>query len=258
VKGTQRKTWQTLFMVLPAIMLCVLFCKTDVMAATKNHTMKANTKYNINNTNYDTTTFHKITVPSTGRIKLTGWAKDSADSSIKRTMYVRLYNSKKKALEGKYISGFGSVNSYTSYYAVKKGVYYVKVSDYKNYRIKYTFTKVTDKSGSTKAKALNMKYNTKYMGVLTAGEKGTTADWYKFKLTKNQKFSLYYGIKANDNIRIQVYPESGTILNSYRYHYRIDSSMKTNGVFKAGTYYVKVSRQGNDKSTNGYYYLRWK
>ena len=254
MKGTQRKTWQTLFMVLPAIMLCVLFCKTDVMAATKNHTMKAGTTYNIKNADYSTTVYHKITVNSPGFITLTGWEKYPTSSS-KNGMYIRLYNSKKMALEGKNVSALVKNGNYTGYYAVKKGTYYVQTKACKNYRLKYTFTKVTDKSGNSKAKALGIKRNTKYKGLLLAGESGKTADWYKFTLSKEQYISLAVGVKANNSIRFQIYPGNSANAFTNGYAYGARGNTKMAGRLKAGTYYVKVSRQGNKKGTNGYYYL---
>ncbi len=168
---------------------------------------------------------------------------------------VTLCNSKKKALSN-------SVYAKYATFGVKKGTYWIKVdSDYNskgNYTFQVNYTKIKEKSGTKRAKAVSLKKNKTVKGTITAGSKQT--DWYKFKLKKDSKIkSLTLKGGTNGKIEAKIYNSKGKAVsaktasisyNGYRY------SLYTSGKIKKGTYYIKVYNA--NKKHSGYYTLSWK
>ena len=169
---------------------------------------------------------------------------------------VVLCNSKKKAYSG------STYAKYIPAYGVTKGkTYYIKVTNSGDSRGYYCFRidnkKISEKSGKTKSKAVNVKKNKTVNGTIQAGS--SQADWYKIKLTKKQKLNIYVKGRTNDTLKIKLY--TGKTSRTYSMNNRYDGkgfSYKyyTYGKLSKGTYYVQISR-GNSKSS-GVYSLKWK
>lgn len=168
---------------------------------------------------------------------------------------VVLCNSKKTALSAEMNAG------YTPTYGVKKGTtYYVKVvardkSD-GGYHLLVKNNAISEKSGTTKAKAVALKKSTTKKGTITAGS--SQADWYKLSLTSSKSVTITMKGATNDTLKIDVYQGSRKInsgLNSFRYT-SSKLTLKSSGKLSKGTYYIKVYR-GNSKSS-GWYSLSWK
>lgn len=166
---------------------------------------------------------------------------------------VALCNSSKKALSG---------NTYLRYnptYGVKKGTtYYIKVvSSYNSnggYTFKATNTKISEKSGSKKSKAVTIKKSATKKGTIVAGS--SQADWYKFKLTSKKSVKIYFKGRTNDQLKITVYKGSKKIGSSTLYYNDTSCTLSSNGKLSKGTYYIKIQRV-NSKSS-GWYSLKWK
>lgn len=184
---------------------------------------------------------------------------------------VTLQDSKKKS-----ISNALSINSNSTYagaaakravFGVEKGkTYYIKVEAgmSKNaYQIGYKETKVSDKSGAKKEKALSMKSKKKYTGLAIAGK--STTDWYKFKLTKKQVVNWECYMDGCDNMTITICNSKGKKISSQKI-YRSSGFGKTlkiystvngkKGKWTKGTYYIKITT--SSKKSSGYYTLKWK
>lgn len=197
----------------------------------------------------DQTNYFKFKATQTGYIT----AMADSDSGYAKVV---LCNSKKKAYSG------STYAKYIPAYGVTKGkTYYIKVTNSGDSRGYYCFRidnkKISEKSGKTKSKAVNVKKNKTVNGTIQAGS--SQADWYKIKLTKKQKLNIYVKGRTNDTLKFKLY--TGKTSRTYSMNNRYDGkgfSYKyyTYGKLSKGTYYVQISR-GNSKSS-GVYSLKWK
>lgn len=215
--------------------------------ALKNKTWTA-----VGNSDYTKPVYYKITVPQTGSI--------TVNNDSLYTAYVTLLNSSKKAISNEAYPS--STNDYSTVFAVTKGTYYIKVTTTSElYRLKYTFKAVTDKSGTTKAKATKLTAGKTYTGVVTAADKTGKVDWYKITLTKSQKVDITFtGSVSSGEIGIEFYGGdiSGSITDSIT-SVNEDSSFTaqtwTSTKLPKGTYYIKVTKAEN--KTSGVYNLKF-
>lgn len=180
----------------------------------------------------------------------TGYLKVQTSDSC----YISLCNSKKKALSGETLSGYAPA------YGVKKGTtYYVKVRTTSTnsdgvYNLRATNTAVSEKSGSSKAKAVTIKKGQTLKGTVLAGE--NKADWYKFKLTGKKAVKVIMKGETNDTLKATVYQGSRSVRSMNFYYNSKSLTLKSIGKWPKGTYYVKIYR-GNSKSS-GHYSVTWK
>ncbi|NBI61780.1 hypothetical protein D3Z38_01535 [Clostridiales bacterium] len=194
------------------------------------------------------TNYFKFKAKNTGYLQVVS-TKDAGYNKV------TLCNSKKKALS----NSLGV--RYAPTFGVKKGTtYYVKIASNFNsegsYLFKATNTKITEKSGKKKAKAVNLKKNKTVKGTIIAGN--GQEDWYKFKLNGKKKVKIVMKGRTNDAMKIQVYQGGKKISGTngtFRYTNK-SYTVKSIGKWSKGTYYIKISR-GNKKSS-GYYELSWK
>lgn len=213
---------------------------------------------------YETTVYHRFTVPSSGLIAVTGNQYNTYSGSA-YGIYVSLCNSSLTPLD-KYSSGayVNAASSDVEYYGVSAGTYYLKVSGEKKYAVGAAFQKVSDKAGASKAKARTIKQKKEVKGVLAAGEKAKKADWYKFKVTKSKKLKLELSTGGNGYIEFYLYGPS------YKKGIRIDALKNTGGTYfsvngvnrkkikvKPGTYYIRVRRASYDTKASGIYSIKW-
>ncbi|MCI8874482.1 MAG: hypothetical protein HFI77_00195 [Lachnospiraceae bacterium] len=189
--------------------------------------------------------------------------------------YLALYNRTKSiVLSSKSISYSGkySSNKKTSEYwtknvfGLKKGeTYFIRVKAFTPVTLKSSFKKVTDKSGALQSKALNIKKSKTKTGLIPAG--GTTPDWYKFTLKKNQKIQLYYNIHTKGSFQISLYSGrrrlAGKVLSTQGAQKMTIARQKTDTKGKRtthpmekGTYYIKI--EPVNSLSSGYYTLMWK
>lgn len=204
----------------------------------------------------DTTIYHKIVVSQSGYLKLDGFTRqDSAKKSLNK---VTLYNSSKKAISTSFT--LNEASNYSNYYGVKKGTYYIGVTNYGLYNLKYTFTASSDKNNSSKKKASSLKKNKTTKGLMIAGESGSKSDWYKIKIPKKKKVKFSVKAYANGSLNIQLIAKTKN-----RVYYNKSHSFSSTATSKSfsktlpkGTYYIKVSKTGKSKTTSGYYSLKWK
>jgi hypothetical protein len=187
---------------------------------------------------------------------------------------IALCNSSKKKIATNYLSD----EKNELYFGVKKGTtYYLKLEE-GEIKFKLTETAISNKSnkpGKSKSKATNLKANTLVKGVIPAGSSQT--DWYKIILKKDRsKITFRYGGKTSGAINFKFYVyygnkkgtklteintavrDSGTCFTDYNIK---DGFTATNALnygkpyMAKGTYYIRVARE--DKTSSGYYYLKW-
>lgn len=143
-------------------------------------------------------------------------------------------------------------------FGVKKNTtYYVKAASLEGKAaIRYVQTKVAEKSGTTRSKAVTVKKHKTIKGSIPAGS--SQADWYRVKLTGKQKIKVSVSADASGSIRMQLYDAKGKKLGGYRVLSGGGSKKQTitsKSARKAGTYYIRIYR-GSSKSS-GHYTLKW-
>lgn len=245
------------FLLLVLTLMFTLMFGMTTMAAPKTVSLSNNKWYTDKSTDFKRpTVYHKIRIPRNGLITVTGYTYSNY-STYRSTLGVQLYNAKKKPLQ-KYKKNTASYN-YKTYYAVKKGVYYLKTQD-NRYKLKYSFKAIPENSGTSKSKARTINKNKLAKGLLIAGEKGSKIDWYKIVLTKPQNLKITYTALANELVQFKIVPDNTNILitNSSAFLRNNKQIFSSRSPFPAGTYYIQVFRFGNSTDCSGYYTLKWK
>lgn len=194
------------------------------------------------------TTYLKVKAKNTGYMKVS-----VSDTYEYATNYITLCNNKKKALSTETSSKTGN-----AVFGVKKGTtYYIKIKSNNSkigYILKASNTKVTEKSGKTKSKAVTLAKKKTKKGTIQAGS--SQADWYKFRLTGKKTVRLTIKGGTNNGLSVKVYKGGRSIGNGTFRYYNKSLTLKSLGKLTSGTYYIKVSRA--DKKSSGYYSLSWK
>lgn len=249
-----------LVMVLSVVVVAV---PTEVSAADKSFKSKGKSSVTITDTEcYRSTgeyTWIKYKAPANGYLKIS--AANASTVSSNTAGYWCLYNKTKTAAvspDNVYNTNYTDSYYYTDVYGVKKGVtYYLNVRAYAGTTINASFTKVTDKSGAKKSKALNLKQKKATTGLIRVGDT-KVSDWYKFKITSPKKLSITITPYANDAISVTmsgagVYTNTSTIGTS---RYGKKCTFSTSRKVRTGTYYIQIKPA--KKTTSGYYKVSWK
>lgn len=270
MKNTTKKLFNKVAsLALAAMMVLSVFCvstPTEVSAA--GLSFKSTGKSSVTITDEQCTyltgnlAWIKFNAKSDGYLKIT--AKNASSVAPYTQGYWQLYDkNKKNAVSPSHSYDTNKTDSYyyTDVYGVKKGVtYYLAVESYAGVKISASFTKVTDKSGSKKTKALNVKKGKSSTGLIRVGD-SKVDDWYKINLSSVKKFTVYLTPYTNDDLVLTI---SGSRLNrtySYTvkagyYGKKLDFPFSTNYGTISGTVYVKV--EPATKRTSGYYKISWK
>lgn len=183
----------------------------------------------------------------------TGYLKITGDTNS-TTYKAALCNSSKKALSG------DTYFSKNPTYGVTKGkTYYIRIkSNYNSlpgYKFKVDNVGISEKSGKTQSKAVNIKKGKTVKGTIQAGS--SQADWYKFKLTGKKKVTINVTTGSNDALKIIVYKGKKKVGNGSTTAYNnATGKLYSTTKWSKGTYYVKVQRA--NKNSSGYYTLKWK
>lgn len=179
------------------------------------------------------------------------------------SMTAVLYNSKGTKLTENAI--FSDEQKGKISYAVKKGTTYklkvkaLNVNDTQYYQLKLKHTAVNEKSGSSKKKAVDVKFGNKISGTVFAEDSATKADWYKIKNPKKQQLVLNYsGSITSGSLIIEIFDTKGKKLDSFSVISNIGEKKenlmhnKDGGTkMPEGTYYLKITK--SRKSSTGIY-----
>lgn len=197
--------------------------------------------------NIDTATplYYKVEVSKTGSLTI--------DTVTEYSNTITLCNSSKKSISEDVYNSDGKV-----LFAVKKGTYYIKVKTSSDaLLVKSSFSAVSDKSGSSKSKALKLNAGKSYTSCITATDKKGTSDWYKITLTKSQvvKIKLTGNVSSGD-IKYEFFGGniSGSItgyLSSVGDDETFQAETYSSSKLPKGTYYIKVYK--DDNLTSGDY-----
>lgn len=177
---------------------------------------------------------------------------------ISASMSISFYEGNKK------ITDFSSDHDISGLitFPVKKGTSYrIQVGVLKDgqqfYQMKFDFVPLSEKSGSSKAKAVSVSLKKNTRGMVYAEEALGKQDWYKFNNSKNRKLQFTYtGGSISGSIDIFIYDRNMKKIGTGHVMPMIEATnsitLKNNGSqLKKGTYYIKVVK--NKKQTAGYY-----
>lgn len=209
----------------------------------------------------NSTIYYKLNVPRAGVI----YAEASYDKDEFGKPKVVLCNNAKKAIS--VATNNNASTEYLSVFAVKKGNYYLKVSDVTGaYQFRYLFAPISDKSGKQKKSALKLTLGKKSAaGIVTISDTASQYDWYKFVLKKASKvrISLEGSTTGTSKISLEVIPPTRTATGkkinfSAKPIFSISriNAIKTarSDVWPAGTWYIRVKK--SVKKGSGIYRIK--
>lgn len=251
------KNKKKMWILMAAVFICTMMLgAVSVSAAAKVVKLSPDKWYTDSSKDYGQTVYHQIKISKPGYIAFNGY-KYLSYSSGKYSLSLYMCDSKKKVIQTDKLYLYSS-NNFKNYVAVKKGTYYVRVSDYQ-YKLKYTFKAVSDKSGAVRSKARNVPRDKNVQGLAVIGEDGGKIDWYKFTLPAAKKVSFTFGAKANDWIQFEIVAADPNMrwMDSAR-RMNTANTQTTSIKLPKGSYYVKVKRIYDNKDVSGVYSLKWR
>ncbi len=201
--------------------------------------------------------YYKYKAPKNGYLTVKEEFIDIDGSGTGNADITLCNNKKKEITENVYTSTSQTKNE--AVFAVKKGkTYYIKVSSSYAYRIKASFTSVTDVSGNKQAKAKTLTFGKAANGLIFAEDKTSMVDYYKFTLTSPCKPTFI--VKGNatgtiyfDVIGSNIYGGSGYAkINDCGYKGSSKIQLSDNRNLPKGTYYIKVYKDYDKDATGNY------
>lgn len=246
-----------LFMLMAAFVLVLCMKTTTYAAATKTVNMES-----VGSGMYihigtmkrgKGTVYHRVKVKKKGILIVAGAA--IAEDGTPYGMAVRLCDSKKRSLEA-YKRSYVSTEEFIVY-GVDPGTYYIEVKNQSYYSLSAGVKKVKDLGGDSKKTAYQIAHKKRVSGLVTAGEKAGSADWFKFKLAKNRKVKIELAAIGTDAFRFYLYGpgcRNGICMASLKNDAK-DFQKKV--ALKKGTYYIKVVRASKKSNASGFYDVRW-
>ena len=176
-------------------------------------------------------------------------------------VYTKEFNGKIKLADsnGKTLAGYKNVTKADPnvVYGVVKGKKY-RIGTYASgtinedvFDIAVANTAISEKSGSSKSKAVTLSKGTKKYGAIAAGS--STNDYYKFKLSSKKAVTIQMKGATNDTLKIAIYDKKGLIGTKSFTSTTGTLTLKSVGKWTSGTYYVRIYR-GN-ASSSGWYSL---
>jgi hypothetical protein len=180
-----------------------------------------------------TTTYHllKIDLKGDGLLEFNVQTNDNSDSVIllPEELDTTSYLGNNSYLDSWY---YGSNTSFSVSRVVKKGAYHIYMPE--GYKIKYKFTKFTDKENYCKAKASQLGKNKTATVIMP--EDYIYDRWYKITLKAKQEITITYENKFGSG--------NFTIYDS-KMNYKpcpwLEENLYATGELKPGTYYIRVS-----------------
>ncbi|MCI5721393.1 MAG: hypothetical protein MR328_02855 [Firmicutes bacterium] len=207
---------------------------------------------------------YEVVVPERGFLEISFPAGDEESETVYDT---KLLNYEKQPLVGDDWQSVTAENDYTLSYGLAAGTYYLLVKgDALEELPSVDFMSVDDKIGSTKAKAVSIyKNGSEKTGVITAKQKKTSCQWYKFKVNKAQKVTIRIAGKTNGSgLKFTIMDKNGSSVvrtidsdtpeRSIRFFSIVNKKQQEK--LAAGTYWIKVQKV--DESGDGYYSIKWK
>ena len=215
----------------------------------------------------DNTMLHRLVIPSDGVISITGVEHGSTRNWGLR---FSLLQANSVAINGSgrsytYVDGTDKNSSnFSKEFALKAGLYYIRVTNTDYYTIRTMFTAVNDQGNSKKKKGTTLKKKATKTALFGAGETYAKTEWFKFTLKKPQKVTLTINTYGDASFRVtfsgpKPFKKGDTNYISPGYtrtvKYWVQRGRKKLKLSK-GTYYIKVQRSSNDES--GYCSISWK
>ena len=247
--------------------LFVLIMSLNTFAGTYTSSTYRSGKYLLDewyNSGTVNTVYHRVQVNKVGRMRVS-FDDLNETSGNERFMNVWLCNANRSVIE---VGGAATklTNKYWTFYAMRKGTYYIKVQTSKDYQIQCWFEEMADQAGTYKGAARSMSKNVVYGAVVGPTEATTVADWWKFYVP-SRTYYIYLDYNSigtqRGSLKITLYSPRGTKTYTIKPGNRgvmnggyIRLYMTDYSALAAGTYYVRVT-PGVARTGLGYH-LRWR
>ncbi len=200
------------------------------------------------------TVFYKIQTKKDGLVSFSAAPENGQDLL---TGHLLLCDKEKQPISvSEYVSGSEDNNKAVhSYYAVKKGVYYLKAKLDHSYIASYTFTKTADKAGTDLASAMKLAVNGKgKRSVLYDTDALETEKWYRFRIKKPQNFTISINGCVNGYLKTEVCNAAGTMVKSGTVNFYTGTKLlKTSSKWQRGVYYIRISKAAKSSKSSGYF-----
>lgn len=211
-------------------------------------------------------TYYKYKAKKTGTLTLTWKGGDSG--------YIALCNNKKKVVSTNCASikasdAFNQFSNKVSYGVVKGQTYYLRWSGYK-VKAKIANTAVKDMSGKSRAKARTMSLGKSYVGLITANDKASKADWFKITLKPGSYYFCGYNTSKLGAFSMKIYDKNGRLVSidrGYGVYFANGKGLKNNTIASTlvsnpkdypslnlpskVTYYISIQRNADNSYKKG-------
>lgn len=202
--------------------------------------------------------YHKIKLKKPGLVTVKGKAYYITTKN-KTDMNITLYDKNKQAISEE--CKLYSANSYTNYYALEKGTYYIGVAEYNLYTLRYSFQPITaTTAGQNQKKAATIPTDgSEIKNLLPSGTSSATGHWYKFKVKKTGHLLVTMAASGADKsyCSIKIYRSDKSKLITVtddvavKHNAKKATKILKNKKLTAGTYYIVVEKP-EDTSSTGY------
>lgn len=200
------------------------------------------------------TVYYKIQTKKDGLISFSALPENGQDLL---TGHLLLCDKKKQPVSvSEYVSGSEDNNKAVhSYYAVKKGTYYLKAKLNNSYIASYNFTKTANKAGTGLASAAKLAVNGKEKkSVLYDTDALETEKWYRFRIKQSQNFTIVINSYVNGYLKAEVCNAAGTTVKSGTTNFYTGTKLlKTSSKWQSGIYYIRISKTAKSSKSSGYF-----
>ncbi len=226
-----------------------IWCR-GVLYPSGNKVLNQNTWKFAGLTQSKNTAYYKVKMEKNGYIKVQG--KTYKTSSGK--LAIELCNRQKNSLNPKK-NRLVKSNDYTTYYALKKGTYYIKIEDIKNpYKIRYKVSDPDDQGGLNKENATTLMRSKAKTDLIYLNDSKAKSGWFKFSLSSSQTLRLTISNYSTRKLEYELIAEDPnvTLHNAKFYPHNGKAIFVTSDKLPKGIYYLKVSKQSTKDASGAY------
>lgn len=201
--------------------------------------------------------YYKVNIKKDGLISYLAMPEDGTSLL---SGYLQLCDEEKEPISvSEYVSSSEDNNQAVhAYYAVKKGIYYIKAQLNTSYIASFALEKVKDISGSSMERAKKLKLGGKEKkSVLFLSDQIEKEKWFCFRLKKNQNFSIVVNSCINGYLNIEVCNEDKITVKSGSINFHTGTKiLKTSAKWQRGIYYIKISKEKESLKSSGYFSIK--
>lgn len=205
------------------------------------------------------TVYYKVNAKKAGLLSFTAIPENGKDLL---TGHITLCDKNKQPISvTEYVSGSADSNlAVHTYYGVRKGTYYIKAKLNASYVSSFSVEEAKKQAGSGMGTAEKLVLGGKAKkAILYLSDSIETEKWYRFRLKKNQNFSIILNSCVNGYLNVEVCNSAGiTVKSGETKFYTGTKILKTSSKWQRGTYYIKITKGKKSVKSSGYFSIRVK